>query len=384
MNTSQYETGLRVLIFILVNTFYFTSAEAQYLTFPNVGNMGIFDPSLENGPTSNMVLMSYSAVDKAPPTPYPYNDTIQTRIAVSLDNGTTWADLKNVNRPYADINRGGTWVFETSEFIFDPYAPVNERFKVLYFTYLLKGQPNACGTNRQFQNSWIEIKTSKNPSGPWSAPKKLMAAAGYDPVNDSDIRAPGAPEKKINELPGLESCDLFGEVTALAQPDGIYFAGICLGHEGQGLNNPIVLIKKDRQNQWSYLGSFAGRDTAANYKVPGKTQSYNGFSAPDLSVVNGKIYLSLTPTIDAASGPTNQCQDTYSGCMIFLVSDLNQAKLFTDANSVPVKLFHYYTGEQFHGACSYASNARNSGLLLSQTNPSLSTFFNIFKTQINY
>jgi hypothetical protein len=63
------------------------------IEFAGVGQLGIFDPSLERDPGGRL-WMSYSAVD---PSSIAGNKLISTRIAHSDDGGTTWVDDGVVN-----------------------------------------------------------------------------------------------------------------------------------------------------------------------------------------------------------------------------------------------------------------------------------------------
>ncbi len=197
--------------------------------------------------------MSYSSVDTSiyyAPSLY---WAVSVRLAYSDDNGTIWQDAGVVVAPKTETllgpmpadhptgnipaNSKGIWQSETSSLIYDPSAPVAERWKLVWFQYL-----HANSTSFFVDYSWIAMKTASTPSGLSTATAvKLFGGVGLQTASSNagdPVFAPigGAPVIQLNtdltqssggaNLSELTFC-VFSEPGLHATNSAVYLAIYC-------------------------------------------------------------------------------------------------------------------------------------------------------------
>ncbi len=103
--------------------------------------------------------MSYSAVDHSTMWPTQNTIAVHLQLAYSTDLGENWTDAGAVNQ-FSDVNisglapslNAGTGVHEVSTLVYDPGAVANEKWKLMWHTFLkINGAP-------RFEHSWISLK----------------------------------------------------------------------------------------------------------------------------------------------------------------------------------------------------------------------------------
>lgn len=317
------------------------------VVFTGVGQLGIFDPSLQQDSANSRIVMSYSAVEPSAMWPA-QNAQINTRIAHSDDGGSTWNDDGIVNQsvdvilPPAPPNNAGTGVHEVSRVIYDPFGSVGEQWLLFWHRYL---QINGV---RHFEHGWIGLRTASAPMpvGGWSAERKLFAGTLYDSGNDSTI---GPPEVSLSALHAdLANCAVPTEPGVLATTNYLYVSLYCAAiNVNQGRQ---VLLRKVRSTgNWEYVGTLT--DNANDAQPLG----YDGFSATDLIAQGGKNYLVVSP----------ETGTRYQGCLVFEIADLAAATVVRSAG-LPVILTRINEKPGgFRGACGYEPTSA-SGIMYSE------------------
>ncbi len=338
------------------------------ITFAGVGggggSRGIFDPSLAVDPASGRIWMSYSEVLDSPMWPG-QNAWIQTRLAYSDDAGLGWTDSGNVVNAALDVtlpaaapNNAGTWVNEVSTLVHDPSAPTDERWKLMWHRYL------AINGVRAFNHGWMALRTAPDPSGPWSAERKLFVGSLYDPADDAII---GPPEVQLHLLhPDLNSGIVFSEPGMLVNSDGLYVS--VLAADGTTAAGRVVLVRLPTGGtSWEYMGTFLVNAT------DGPALGYDGLSAPALYEQDGDYNLIVTP----------QTAEFYSGTLSFRITDLNAATIEREAG-VPRSFFtHFGASGSFNGASAYLPEATASGLIYSEAQAVAPIVFEIYASRRN-
>ncbi len=167
------------------------------ITFSGAGSLGVFDPSVSRDHGTGRLWMSYSSVDTSIYYVSSLYWAVSIRLAYSDDNGVSWQDAGVVVSPKVETllgpmteshprtsipaNSQGIWQSETSSLIYDPSAPVAERWKLIWFQYL-----NANLTSYFVDHGWIAMKMASTPLGLSTAtPVKLFGGVGlqFDGTN---------------------------------------------------------------------------------------------------------------------------------------------------------------------------------------------------------
>lgn len=128
------------------------------IEFPGNGENGIFDPALVED-EAGQIWMSYSEVSVSPIAPKLLH--VQTRIAVSADEGMTWDDRGLINPtqpvtlppPFQDLP--AVWEQEVAHLIFNPYAPASQRWQILWHRYMRIYDPDRDAAGPLFEHGWI-------------------------------------------------------------------------------------------------------------------------------------------------------------------------------------------------------------------------------------
>lgn len=331
------------------------------LQIPGSGSLGIFDPAPAVDPDGKRIWMSYSSVD---PSKWPANKRISTRIAHSDNYGATWTDDGVVNQstdvtlPLAAPNNAGTWQHEVSRLAYDPFAPANERWILVWMRYI---EVNGV---RHFDHTWIAMRTAPSPlPGKWSAERKLFVAAGYPSSDDSIV---GPPQYRLNALASdLVGCVAATEPGLLVYPEALYMSLYCA--TPNVTDGRQILLRQPRNGgKWTYVGSLT---TNADARAMG----YDDFSATELADTSKGPYLIVSP----------EKGGRYKGCLAFEIADLASASVVR-RNGAPVvakKIELNLGGMGFGGACGY-SPALSPRLLYSELFSAVPPF-RIFETTVD-
>lgn len=322
--------------------------------------LGIFDPA----PTVDEVggfWMSYSHVSL---------DTsglrlVETRVASSSDAGISWADAGLINSGLAFMINADTvsWEQEVSRLVYNPFASTSgaDPWIILWHRYLsvLVGSE----TVRLFDNGWIAMK-SGNSATTLGGERKLFSGSLYNTAQNAIL---GAPEVTLNLLdPALADCIVFSEPGVLPKSSGIYVSLFCAKATPPG---KTVLLRCDHEmRNCSYLGDLIDGSEAALIN-----SNYDEFSASELVAVNGEDYLIVTPS-DA---------DTYRGCAIYKITDLDLANIERVAGVAKLTALFEAHGE-FNGACGYVEGLTGSGVMISEAFPTSVPIFRIFTSGYNF
>lgn len=325
------------------------------IRFEEIGKVGVFDASLAHG-EGLRIWMSYSAVEL--PADGSRLTPINTRIAYSDDSGATWQDsglLVNeshrVELPDDSQATEAIWLHEVSDLVYDPYAPTEARWILVWHQYLRAIPEGSQQQVNLYEHGWIAIRTAADPLGPWSEPKKLFTGRLYSGIND----ASGLPAFKLNELYSsadeLGNCATFTEPAVYANSTRMYVTLKC---PMSGDAGKIILLGCSHDfSDCEYLGDFLDDSEAARFGP-----AYNGFSAPELVEVNGKVYLLATPTETDAK--------IYRGCLVFRVADLDAGTLEAENGTSTVVTRIEGQSGTFSGACSYNAASTESGIIYNQ------------------
>ncbi|GMR14854.1 MAG: hypothetical protein BMS9Abin30_0464 [Gammaproteobacteria bacterium] len=374
----------------------------ERVTFSGAGDLGIFDPSVARDLGTGRMWMSYSSVDTSIYYVSSLYWAVSVRLAYSDDNGISWQDAGVLVAPKDErllgpmieshptgsipANSQGIWQSETSSLIYDPSAPLAERWKLIWFQYL-----NANLTSFFADYSWIAMKIASTPLGLAAAtPVKLFGGAGLQPQNTitvAPVFAPigGAPVIQLNtaltQVPGgadlaeLNLC-VFAEPGLYATNSAVYLAIFCADAITNPVTEYLVYFRCTSPcaitsaTSWEYLGRLL---------TPADAQAATGddhFQAPALVEKNGKTYLIVTP-VDTTSG------NRYNGCRVYEFSDVNSNQLLRNSGQlVEVARIDGAAGTH-NGACA-AYSGLDGGILLSQHEPaSPAETFMIFKSQVS-
>ena len=370
----------------------------ERITFSGAGVLGIFDPSVTRDPDTGRLWMSYSSVDTSIyylPSIY---WAVSIRMAYSDDNGVNWQDAGLVVAPNVETLVGpmtpatsipagsqGIWQSEMSSLIYDPSAPAEERWKLIWVQYL-----NANLTSYFADHGWIAMKMAATPLGlAAAAPVKLFGGAGLqsDGSNTgSPVFSPtgGMPAIQLNtditQAPGgadpaeLDFC-VFAEPGLHATNSAVYLSIFCADTATTPLTEYLVYFRcsgpctMTSAANWEYLGRLL---------TPADAQAATGddhYQAPALVEKNGKTYLMVTP-VNTTSG------SRYNGCRVYEFTDVNSNQLRRNSGQlVEVARIDGDAGTH-NGACA-AYSGLDGGILFSQFEAtSTAVTFKIYKSQI--
>lgn len=352
-----------------------SSGGATEIRFANVGNNGIFDPSITRDGTGKL-WMSYSEVNFGTGTTAYW--TVRTRIASSVNAGANWTDTGIVTDSMPVVGLSSPWEAwwqqETSRVAWDGAdTDANRRLKILWHRYTYVHNTDTGAHGPAYDNGWIALKTAAAPGDLAAAPeRKLFTGSFYNTANDA---IDGPPEFPLAaSYPGLADCAVFAEPGMLPVSDGVYVALRCATLPGSGKVGKLVLLKCTHTAAkafaaCSYPGDFLVDSEAAGYGA------YNGFSAPDLVKVGAHTYLIVTPTNN----------DNYRGCLVFEVADVATAALVRDGGgkATVVKAVATASGADHVGACGYDAGAPKAGVVDSEYRAGSLPNFRVFASHID-
>lgn len=313
---------------------------------------GIFDPSVEYPLNAPAGAMSYSRVVAS-------ND-IQTRIAVSNDQGKTWTFVAEANQskpitvtvpPTSTRCPGGTCsgrlVHEVSSLVYDPDdADASRRWKLFTTSYVVLGKDQLA-----YDLGYIGLFTAAEPHLAWKDEGK---AIGWKSESTFSSENAGT---NASLFPALADCALLTEPDVMWRPGGLLELAIGCAKVG---SPPTIRIELLRSLDHGKTFLYAGRLLEANdaFCLGGTVPQVN---AAELFRVQGKSYLIATP-----AGPTPVVGTGYRGCFVFELAT-GGTGVVRDAAGAPVvtRLLDSPDG-RFTGACSVAEGASAAGYLVSE------------------
>jgi hypothetical protein len=367
----------------------------ERMTFAGAGDLGIFDPSISRDPATNRLWMSYSSVDTSIYYVSSLYWAVSVRLAFSDDNGVSWQDAGVLAAPRLETLLGptavipavsqGIWQSETSSLIYDPTAPLAQRWKLIWFQYL-----NANLTSFFADYSWIAMKMAPTPMAlATAAPVKLFGGAGLQAdssITVSPVFSPtaGMPAIQLNteltqSLGGADLADLnlcvFAEPGLHATDSAVYLAIFCADAATTPITEYLVYF---RCNSPCNMTSAASWEYLGRLLTPADAQAASGddhYQAPALVEKNGRTYLVVTP-VDTTTG------NRYNGCRVYEFSDVNSNQLQRD-NGQLVEVARIDGDSATHNGACAAYGGLEGGVLLSQFEASaIAETFNIYKSQV--
>ena len=280
----------------------------------------------------------------------------------------------------------GSWQSEVPTLTFDPHAPKELRWKVVWHQYLaVKG-------DRKFAHGWMAYKEAATPEGLAAAkPVKLFVGNGYDKADDDPAGAthtpiPGPAVNKVHKMAGaLEDCIFLSEAGMLAKPGALYMSMLCFKPKLLGLlgaHHHVILLKcarpceATRPGAWSYAGTVLTPDDAEDLNL-------RKFSASDLFTEGGRDYITVSPVGDTP------VPEAYKGCVVFRFADITSGKVERGGGGRPVAaLSASMNKDSFNGACTFLPEGANKGLLIGRiefvknTN-GVDATFHIFRSNVS-
>jgi hypothetical protein len=267
-------------------------------------------------------------------------------------------------------NSHGTWQSETSSLVYDPYAPTEQRWKIIWHQYL-----KANGKSYFVDYAWIAMKTAASPAELAKAPPVKLFAGKYPGQGGQQSGAPAyspipgpakiALNKAVTRSTGnadpqeLKNC-VWAEPSLLADKQGIHLAINCQYLAGSQVRAYVVMFSCARPcnmgqaDSWVYKGRIL---TPAHARQIG----FRNFSAPDLSRSGDGYYLTVTPVRDVAEGG-------YDGCRVYRFANFDRARLARKQDKLLDVLRIHGTRHVHNGACAM-NEYMKPGLLLSQLRP---------------
>ena len=330
---------LAIIVFGLFAGHPANADEPKRLMIEGAGNLGIFDPSISKDPTTDRLWMSYSSVNESKFYKKSKFWAVSLRLAYSDDNGASWFDagetaghVEKVLGPMTETHRKGDipagskglWQSETSSLIYDPAAPDEEKWKLVWFQYL-----HANSVPFYLDHSWIALKMASTPEGLIDAePIKLFSGLGVK--NDGEnTKAPaysptgGKARIRLNldltraikgaNLKELTMC-IFVEPGMYANQDAIYLAMYCADAVTDPITEEMVYFRCQSPcnmtdaDSWEYLGRLFKRKDAR------RSARHHHFQAPSIVESNGKMFVVVTPVRKFIG-------QRYNGCRIYEFND---------------------------------------------------------------
>jgi len=279
------------------NCILLQGAYPEDLPLPDVGALGMYDPSLAASTDGIELFMSFSGVAA--------RHEVSTLLAQSPDDGWTWCNLGVVNASaeepsppdeYPAPTFTSTWEHEVSALVHDPGAPDDERWKLVWHRYL-DADDGSGGETRRFPYGWIGLRAAATPDALFAAEeRKLFAGAAYyfaEPITTYNDGIIGPPELRLDTLdPELADCLAFTEPGMVATADTLYLAMMCASNVPDATK--VVILKLSHPDeQWSYVGSVL---TTADAQA--LDPSYANFTAPELFMLDTQAYVLTTVVAD--------------------------------------------------------------------------------------
>lgn len=336
------------------------------LLLPKSEENGVFDPNLARDPATQRLWMSYSGV-----TGPGGSGEVSTHLSYSDDDGVTWCHQGIANpakkvpeseQPTNIAMPEGFWNHETSAIAYDPSAPPDSRWILVWMRYLHVEDNIPDNEDRHFEHGWIAQKRSATAEGLLSAPEsKLFSASFYHLLPQietyNNMVPGGVPEKRWDSDPNLSDCVAFAEPGVISANGKLYVAMFCAKESAE---HEVVLVEKS-EGSWSYAGTLLTPEDALAIN-PALTT----FNAPDIVVSDGAYRLLVSPTAGIA----------YLGCIEYSI-DLESGSLEDSDNNGPDALSAYAASTDpdtfLTGACTYDENS-SMGLVVGEAHVSAPQF----------
>lgn len=342
------------------------------ITFENLDvTRGLHAPSIARDPDSDRLWMTYSEVD----TSISELPRISTRLAFSDNEGMDWQDAGVVINPSTietsppsffkppelAITLPATWWHDVSNLAYNPHAPADQRWMLVWHRYLYVYDANPDTEDRHFAFGWIATKSSATPEGlVYATEEKLFAGSAYDfhtiATDYNDAIAGGTPIR-LNTLDGkLSSCLVFTEPSLLSLADGMYISLDCFPspEDNQYSVRTILLKRAHNSLNWTFSGTLLEAEDAK--KIIG-IESY--FNASELVERNGRHYLITTLSVSQSLGQRS--------CLAFEFEDINTAMLKDpDNNGLSLYDVSFYaagTENSNNGGCTYHANTSHERII---------------------
>jgi hypothetical protein len=349
-------------------------AYPEELPLPNVGALGMYDPSLAASSDGIELFMSFSGVAA--------RHEVNTLLAESPDDGWTWCNLGIVNASapepdppdeYPAPNFESTWEHEVSALVHDPGAPDDERWKLIWHRYL-NADDGSGGETRRFPYGWIGLRAAATPSGLFAAEeRKLFAGAAYyfaEPITTYNDGIIGPPELRLDTIdPELADCLAFTEPGMVATSDTLYLAMMCASNV-PGATKVVILKLSHPGEEWSYVGSVL---TTADVQT--LDPAYANFTAPELFMKDTQAYVLTTVVQD---GRYRRCLGYEIDLDVPAIPDVDQNgpdlafEITTDATSFQ------------DGVCTYHPASTGTGVLYGEVwLEGMTPYFSVFASGVH-
>jgi len=277
----------------------------EEINLPPGGDNGAYDPSVATDPMTGRVWMSYSRVEGQVGSGY-----VSTHLAYSDDGGATWnysglinqaEEVLPADRPSEFASAvSAHWNHEVSSIVYDSDAPSNERWRLIWHTYLHVDDGIAGNEDRKFTYGWIATRNASDPTLLASdTTKKLFSAMGYHISTDvesyNNSIDGGVPQVKLHELDPILS-----DVVAFSEPGMVSYNGdlyVSLSAVTM-TDGKVILIKIDHTSgDWNYISTLLSPSDAQALN-----SNWNRFSASDLFIKGTQAYLLASPVITLYEG----------------------------------------------------------------------------------
>ncbi|MEO1651977.1 MAG: sialidase family protein [Bacteroidota bacterium] len=276
----------------------------QALALSPTADNGVYDATVASDPQSGRVWMIYSGVELIQG-----SSRISTHLAYSEDGGASWiyTGLVNASEALAPEDypaefseaQAVFWQHEVPSITYDPDAPANERWRILWHRYLQVDDGIPSNEDRQFAYGWIGSKSAATPEGLLRAEEqKLFSTLAYhlnpsiEAFNNSIL---GLPQVRLDGLdPELSGTLVFSEPGMLAYQGDLYVSLL----RRDMSEAKIVLIKFNQVRQsWEYVASLLD-----NQDARALNPSWNSFSASDLFLIDRQAFILVSPVVNLYEG----------------------------------------------------------------------------------
>ena len=321
---------------------------------------GLYDPTLAFDPATGRVWMVFSRVDGPGG-----QGQVSTHLAYSDDGGLEWCYEGLINqsdivqpheRPgeYADAV-SAHWSQEVPSIAYDPVAPEEERWRILWHRYLHVDDGIPANDDRRFPFGWIASRSASEPSLLASAnEEKLFSAAAYhfspaiESYNNNILDLPDVQLHTLHR--DLADCLAFSEPGMQAYNEELYVSLVCARLEGR---SSVILVRLDHESQtWDYVSTLLTADDAQTMET-----NWQSFSATDLFAVEDKHYLLVSPVSNATN--------VYVGCVLFRV-DLETGTVMRMDDGSLDDLLRLPAGERViqTGVCTFDPASTETGIII--------------------
>lgn len=267
------------------------------LALPADNDNGPYDPSVATDPESGRVWMVYSRVVG------PAGEgMVSTHLAFSDDGGASWKYSNLINESVAleaeELPAEFTdpvsahWNHEVPSLAYDPGAPADERWRMIWHRYLHVDDGSPGNEDRRFSYGWIATRAASDPALLAAAPEEnLFSALGYHSTAEIEAyndAVSGRPAVELNQLhPDLSDALVISE-PGMTAGDGRLYVSLLMRDHADGF---VILLSLDHATaQWSYVDTLLTPAHAKSLR-----RAWENFSAPELFVKGSQGYLLVSP-----------------------------------------------------------------------------------------